>query len=441
MAVADARNEAEYLRRSVGILTGAGAELAKTLEQRNAENELAVKRLAAISATGAGVAALTATRELTVAAPVETTPERSTADIVAEAVEHENQLLKLQAELDELQTELEGMTATKADLEAQLESRDGELSDLKGQLEALGVDLDQAAQFKEKLAGVLAKLAILNTELQPVVVEGAPVEDATTRAAEIAVEVPATADAAPATDEAAPALPEVATPVADTAPAAEAPAEAPAEAGEDANLPLEVTSLAASIAAALALLNRKKDEIAALTGEKDELTAGIDAQTQLYASTADRLTQTEDEMRQRSYQYDALGLRASSLESDLEIANFQSLQYDEQVRKIALQLQELAASAAPAVVAETPAADAATAPVAETAPEAIDASAADASAPVVDAAAAPAGDAAVAPVAETAPVVTDAPAADTAPATLPLPVHRPKLHRQCQRRQLLRSTC
>ena len=54
MAVADAVNETDYLRRSLSTMSAAGAELATSLSRRNNEYDLLLRRLSDLTATEGG---------------------------------------------------------------------------------------------------------------------------------------------------------------------------------------------------------------------------------------------------------------------------------------------------------------------------------------------------------------------------------------------------
>jgi|GEM_PF-1447068 len=383
VVVADSRTEAEYLRRNLSTLTAAGAELATSLERRNREHQLLLNRLSDLTATDSGefdtYAASAATRALPMMAPVgfiQSAEEETTAEVadralaaeiqdrlderLAELDELTVQSKKLQANLDELQAEIDSLSATKADLEAQLALRDTALVDATSQQAALQAELDATAAAKAALQDqvlgygvevddLVSRLATLSGDLEPIaaedVVEVAPVDVAETTVESAAM----TAEGAPppAAAPAPAAAPGVETaPDVETAPVMEAPVEpvvveSPVKQG--------MAKLAAGVAAAVAVFKRKKEKIAGfeqqvelLSTEKGSLESGLAEKDQVLADTQGKLEQFQNEVRDRSVKFDALSLRSSSLEADMEISGLNQARFDDQVRQIAIDLHDLA---------------------------------------------------------------------------------------------------
>jgi chromosome segregation ATPase/predicted flap endonuclease-1-like 5' DNA nuclease len=326
IAVADAVNENDYLRRSLGILTAMGADLAASLEKRNREYESVSARLAA----AALVPTMIATR---MEEPADDLGDETPADEAdgADAPAAEDTVAaELQAQFEDLWTRYNAATATNGDLESQLQAE-------RGTLDAL----------LARLAGIGDALEALRSDAD------APAEEEDAPAAPVEAEASAEADAAPV----------------ETAPAS--PAEG------------VLKRLAAGVALATSLIGRKNECVNGLVAEQADLTSGLaDANTQLAT--------LQTEYNDRSVKYDALSLHTSSLETDLELLHGERNQLEAQVRQIAAELAALAdqftpveetppAVAAPVAepVVETVAEPAADAPVAE-APVA-DASVAEAS--------------------------------------------------------------
>ena len=188
VAVVDARGEVDYLRRTIGMLTAMGAELANEVERRRREQQLLVYQVAGLTAVTRNVemkqledtqAAAPAQADLAikseelesletryaatnaVAAELQTQlEERSTAaaelQIQLDERSKEFEALKsesgpLQANLDELQAQLEALNAAQADLEAQLEAHDAELTETKDKLATLQTDAESTAAAKAGL--------------------------------------------------------------------------------------------------------------------------------------------------------------------------------------------------------------------------------------------------------------------------------------------------
>ncbi len=337
IAVADAVNENDYLRRSLGILTAMGADLAASLEKRNREYESVSARLAA----AALVPTMIATRMEEPAADLgDETPADAAEDTVA---------AELQAQFEDLWTRYNAATATNGDLESQLQAERGTLDALLARLAGIGDALE----------------ALRSDEDAPAEAEAAP------DAAPVEAEASAEAEAAP-----------VDAATVEAAPVEEAPAS-PAEG--------VLKRLAAGVALATSLIGRKNERVNGLVAEQANLTSGLaDANTQLAT--------LQTEYNDRSVKYDALSLHTSSLETDLELLNGERSQLEEQVRQIAAELAALADQFTPVeepLPAAEPAVETVAEPVAEQAAETVVEAAADA--PVADEpalAAAPVADAA-----------------------------------------------
>ncbi len=103
MAIADATNEAEYLRRNLSTMSAAGSELATTLSRRNSEYDLLLRRLSDLTATEGGqfatYASEAASRQLPMMAGVgavtEIVDQTSAEEVASVAL-----LQELEAELD-----------------------------------------------------------------------------------------------------------------------------------------------------------------------------------------------------------------------------------------------------------------------------------------------------------------------------------------------------
>lgn len=214
MQVADARAEADYLRRTVGMLTGMGAELAQEVDRRRREQQVLLYQVAGLTAVTretemrqlvdrqappvqAGTTSSAQAEQAPAGTiepeghdlPVDTRPDNalepesetgeSAEELAALAVDLRQQLDErsqeleelrtqtgpLQANLDELQAEIEALNAAKADLEAQLETRDNDLTELQNKLAALQSDAESAAAAKAALAEKLQARGAVWTEL------------------------------------------------------------------------------------------------------------------------------------------------------------------------------------------------------------------------------------------------------------------------------------
>jgi chromosome segregation ATPase len=138
IAVADAVNENDYLRRSLGILTAMGADLAASLEKRNREYESVSARLAA----AALVPTMIATR---MEEPADDLGDETPADEAdgADAPAAEDTVAaELQAQFEDLWTRYNAATATNGDLESQLQAERGTLDALLARLAGIGDALE-----------------------------------------------------------------------------------------------------------------------------------------------------------------------------------------------------------------------------------------------------------------------------------------------------------
>ena len=347
MAVADARAETDYLRRTVGMLTGMGAELASEVERRRREQQVLLYQVAGLNAT---------TREMEIrqlvdrqASPLQISttdagtiePEGDEPPITlraegaavvsepeaAEAVTDPSLALRgeleertkeldelrtqsdtLLANLDELQAELEALNAANADLEAQLETRDGSLQEMQNTLAGLQVDAENAASAKaaleEKLqvhglawGGLVARIKTLNTDLEAIIAEE-PAEEPAEKPAEEPVapsdELAALAATAPVDTS----VPEGARAADAVLPAAEHATE---EDGEDEAGDVALNKLAAGVAAAVAIFQRKKTQLAdyeqqvnALSTEKGDLESSLAAKADLETQFETRSSELSD---------------------------------------------------------------------------------------------------------------------------------------------------
>jgi chromosome segregation ATPase len=396
IAVADARNEVDYLRRTIGMMTAMGAELANEVERRRREQQLLVYEVA-------GLTAVTRSVEMKQLADSQAGAENPPAPKQddAAAAELRNQLdertkeledLKtesgpLQVNLDELQAELEALNAAKADLEAQLEARDTELTETKEtlsllQTDAAGVTAAKSA-IEEQLQArglewddLLARINALNEELAVFKVEEentakaeAPTEssvETSAPSAEVAalaagtVSAEVTPQAARAADAAIPVEAEHA-----VAPQAEAPANT------------AVAKLAAGVAAAVALFRRKnarlaeyEQQVSTLAGDKGTLESTVAAKEEALAGTQAKVQELQDAISQRSARFDALSMHASGMEAELEIRRLDRTRLEEEVRKVAVSLQELAAVPAAEASAAAPATEVQSAEALSTTPPA-----------------------------------------------------------------------
>ena len=234
IAVVDARGEVDYLRRTIGMLTAMGAELANEVERRRREQQLLAYQVAGLTAEVRDVEmkqiadkqAEVPAADLAIKSEEDEALETRLAASSAVAAEMQKQLeeesaaaaelriqldarskeleaLKastdpLQANLDELQAEIEALNAAKADLEAQIAARDTELTETKDKLVGVQTDAGSTAEAKAGVEqqlqaqtsewdALLARINALNDELAAISA-GEPAEDA---AAAPPVEAPA----------------------------------------------------------------------------------------------------------------------------------------------------------------------------------------------------------------------------------------------------------
>ena len=223
IAVVDARGEVDYLRRTIGMLTAMGAELANEVERRRREQQLLAYQVAGLTAEVRNVEmkqiadkqAEVPAADLAIKSEEDESLETRLAASSAVAAEMQKQLeeesaaaaelriqleerskeleaLKaatdpLQANLDELQAEIEALNAAKADLEAQAETRDTELTETKDKLVVVQTDADSTVAAKAGLEqqlqaqtgewdALLARINALNDELAAISA-GEPVEE------------------------------------------------------------------------------------------------------------------------------------------------------------------------------------------------------------------------------------------------------------------------
>lgn len=192
-AVSAAQATSEYLRRDLSTLSAAGAELATTLNRRNLEYDLLLKRLSDLAATEPSAAGVLAAGRALPAVSVSTLEQETAAQKTAD---WQQQIARLQEELDSL-------TTVKATLDSELEERNQKIEDLKQQLDELKAKLATADSAQEalnadlqartgRLDDVMARVAALNGVLATV----ADDEDFKAAAAE-----PATTDAPAASGE------------------------------------------------------------------------------------------------------------------------------------------------------------------------------------------------------------------------------------------------
>jgi chromosome segregation ATPase len=418
IAVADARNEVDYLRRTIGMLTAMGAELANEVERRRREQQLLVYEVAGLNAVTRNMemkqlpdmqAAAAPQAQLAVKSEEQEALETRMAATAALNSELQSQLderskeladLKLesdplQANLDELQAEIEALNAAKADLEAQVAARDTELTETKEKFSAVQTDAEGAAQAKTELQAalaargvewdqLLARINALNDELAAI----SAAEPATEAAAEAPAETPAETPAAPsdevaaiatsaAAESSAAAIPQAAR-AADAAipvdaaagehtgePGAEPSAAVPAEQKVEAPAQTALAKLSAGVAAAVALFKRKNAQLAeyeqrvnVLAGEKGTLESTVTAKDQVLVSTQGKVEELQTALSQRSARFDALSMHASGLEAEMEVRQLDRSKLEAQVREVAASLQELAAAhGVNPGAAEAPAAD------------------------------------------------------------------------------------
>jgi chromosome segregation ATPase/predicted flap endonuclease-1-like 5' DNA nuclease len=319
IAVADAVNENDYLRRSLGIMTAMGADLAASLEKRNREYESVSARLTA----AALVPTMIATRMEEPAGDLGDEPLGDETEAADAPAAEDTVATELQAQFEELWTRYNAATATNGELESQLQAERGNLDALLARLAGIGDELE----------------ALRGDEDAPTAAEAAP--DAAPVEAEASAEAGVAPDAAPVEAEV---LAE-----ADVAPIESAPAS-PAEG--------VLKRLAAGVALAASLIGRKNERVNGLVAEQANLTSGLaDANTQLAT--------LQTEYNDRSVKYDALSLHTSSLETDLELLHGERNQLEEQVRQIAAELAALADQFAPVAEIAPAVAEPVTEPVAE----------------------------------------------------------------------------
>ena len=440
VAVVDARGEVDYLRRTIGMLTAMGAELANEVERRRREQQLLVYQVAGLTAVTRNVemkrledtqAAAPAQADLAikseelesletryaatsaVAAELQTQlEERSAAaaelQIQLDERSKEFEALKsesgpLQANLDELQAQIEALNAAQADLEAQLEAHDAELTETKDTLATLQTDAESTAAAKAGLEqklqaqssewdGLLARINALNDELAGITAgepaeEAAPAESAASaEAAAPSDEVAALATGSEAAESTAEVIPEAARAADAAIPVAaeQATEQAVEPSPESAPVKKEVTSanaalakLSAGVAAAVALFKRKNAKLAeydqqvnVLAGDKSTLESTVAAKDQALVSTQSKVEELQTAMSQRSARFDALSMHASSLEAEMEIRQLDRNKLEEQVRQVAADLQQLAATYGTNGATAEPAPNDDAAPATETAPAA-----------------------------------------------------------------------
>ena len=125
MQVADARAETDYLRRTVGMLTGMGAELAQEVERRRREQQLLAYQVAGLTAE---------VRNTEMKQIADKQAEIPAADLAIKSQEDEaleTRLAASSAVSAEMQKQLEEESAAAAELRLQLEERSKELEALK----------------------------------------------------------------------------------------------------------------------------------------------------------------------------------------------------------------------------------------------------------------------------------------------------------------------
>jgi chromosome segregation ATPase len=99
-----------------------------------------------------------------------------------------------------------------------------------------------------------------------------------------------------------------------------------------------VDAVAAAIAAIGALFARKQANLAALSDAKLQLDAGLTEKEQALAAAATSYADLQGEFSKRSVQFDALSLRASTLEADMEMAGMARAKFERQLQAVADQL-------------------------------------------------------------------------------------------------------
>jgi chromosome segregation ATPase len=381
-ALSDAYTQIEALRYSLSALTALSADLSNTLEERNRSYESLLGRAAGVPEK-AQIAAPVSELE---PAPVSVEP----ADVLAaQLVERETALHDLRTELDSataatgelesllqtrnaellavqeqisaLQAELAGTTAAKDELELHLQQREAELGDLSGQLTALQANLDALAADKMSVEAELAsrtlvldeldyRLAAVQSDLLPFLPGEEPVEASPE-------EVVGEAPAAEVTSE---------------APAAEVTSEAPVEESAEGEAVEEVvevtppsepvnerlaraTAISSGVAAALAALKAKSDEVAeanaqllsledqvnGLAADKTSMALTVEEKDVALAETQAQIDSLQAHVDELTAQMDALQQQVTGLQTDLESTQAAKVQVEEELQLRSAELDEI----------------------------------------------------------------------------------------------------